>query len=166
MLTPALIGGIAAGVLSGIPFLNCLCCLWVIGGAMLATYLMVKDSPAVLTPSDGVIVGVFTGIIAVAVRTFLEIAFRPFYREFYQRMVDKAAQWTQEMPPGFEGLIEGRAFEISVPYYILGLFVSALIFAAFGALGGILGISLFGKKAPLTPPGDSYGSENTGDHQS
>ena len=39
-ITSALIGGAAAGVLSGIPVFQCLCCLWIIGGAILASYLL------------------------------------------------------------------------------------------------------------------------------
>jgi hypothetical protein len=31
--------------------------------------------------------------------------------------------------------------------FLIGLFISAVIFAALGALGGIIGASLFGKKA-------------------
>ncbi|MCZ7371502.1 MAG: hypothetical protein O8C66_13445, partial [Candidatus Methanoperedens sp.] len=56
-LVPALISGAVAGVLSGIPFVNCLCCLWIIGGAILATNLLAKKTPALLTAGDGAIVG-------------------------------------------------------------------------------------------------------------
>lgn len=166
MLTPALIGGVIAGALSGIPILNCLCCLWIIGGAMLAAYLMVKDSPTVFTSGDGAIVGVFTGIIAVLVRSVLDIVLRPFYQEFAQRMWERAAEWTEEMPPGFEELLEGGAFESTVPRFLFGLLVYAIIFAGLGALGGILGISLFGKKTPpATEGGTDVSPENKSDCQ-
>ena len=58
MFVPALIGGAVAGVLSGLPFFNCLCCIWIIGGAMLASYLLSKDSPVSLSAGDGAIVGI------------------------------------------------------------------------------------------------------------
>ncbi len=38
-MQPALIGGVILGVLSAVPFvnaLNCLCCLWVIAGGVVA----------------------------------------------------------------------------------------------------------------------------------
>ena len=57
VLTPALIGGAIAGLLSGIPIVSCLCCLWIIGGAILATYLLGKNTPAPLASSDGAIIG-------------------------------------------------------------------------------------------------------------
>jgi hypothetical protein len=41
-LQPALFGGLFIGVLSALPIINIAncCCLWVIGGGVLATYLM------------------------------------------------------------------------------------------------------------------------------
>ena len=75
MFVPALIGGVVAGVLSGIPLLNCLCCLWIIGGAMLSSYLLAKNSPVALSAGDGAIVGAFSGIIAAVVVAILLIYF-------------------------------------------------------------------------------------------
>ncbi|MDH4197957.1 MAG: hypothetical protein OEW05_11145, partial [Candidatus Aminicenantes bacterium] len=69
VILPALIGGVVAGVLSGIPFLNCLCCLWIIGGAMLAAHLLARESPVSLTAGDGAVVGVLTGIFAAVADT-------------------------------------------------------------------------------------------------
>jgi len=71
MFIPALIGGAVAGFLSAIPFFNCLCCIWIIGGAMLAAYLLAKDYPVALSAGDGALVGIFTGIIAAAVQAFV-----------------------------------------------------------------------------------------------
>ena len=45
-LKPALIGGVALGILSAIPFVSTCCCLWALLGGLLATYLYVKNSPA------------------------------------------------------------------------------------------------------------------------
>ena len=59
MFVPALIGGVIAGVLSGIPIVSCLCCLWIIGGGILAAYFLTKESSVALTAGDGAIVGIF-----------------------------------------------------------------------------------------------------------
>ncbi|MDR0842308.1 MAG: hypothetical protein LBP68_02690, partial [Acidobacteriota bacterium] len=43
----ALIGGVALGIVSVLPFLeafNCICCAWAIAGGMLAANLYIKDS--------------------------------------------------------------------------------------------------------------------------
>jgi len=166
MLTPALIGGAAAGVLSGIPVVNCLCCLWIIGGAMLAVYLLTKDSPAPMTSSDGAIVGVFTGIVAAVVRTVTDLILLPLNRQFFQRLTERLAEYLDEMPPGFEDMFDESAFETTIPKILFGLLISGIIFSALGALGGIIGVSLFKKKPPQTTQGASDVSKNTGNHQS
>jgi len=167
MFSSALIGGAIAGVLSGIPFVNCLCCLWIIGGAMLAAYLLAKDSPVVLSAGDGAIVGVFTGIVAVVVQAILSFLFRPMNREFFRRMMEKFAEYAEEMPPGFEEFLEGGSTQVSVPTFLIGLMASAIVFSALGALGGIIGISLFGKKSlPTKTEGVVDVPKDTGDSQS
>jgi hypothetical protein len=40
----------------------------------------------------------------------------------------------------------------SLAGFFLGLFISAAIFAVLGVLGGVIGVSLFGRKKTATPP--------------
>ncbi len=166
MFSAALIGGAGAGVLSGIPIVNCFCCLWIIGGAMLAAYLLAKNSPVALTAGDGAIVGVFTGIVAVVVQAILSFLFRPLNKEFFRRMMEKFAEYAEEMPPGFEDILEGGSTQVSVPAFLIGILGSAVVFSALGALGGIIGISLFGKKfLPNKTEGVIDVPKDTGDSQ-
>jgi len=146
MFVPALIGGAAAGILSGLPVLNCLCCLWIIGGALLASYLLAKDSPVALTAGDGAIVGIFTGIVAAVVDAIISIPFRSLTSAFMRRLMGRIAEYTEEMPSGWDTLMEGGAFETPGPIFLLGLLISVVIFSVLGALGGIIGVSLFRKK--------------------
>lgn len=168
MLTPALIGGAAAGVLSAVPIVNCLCCIWIIGGAMLAAYLLVKDSPVVLSAGDGAILGVLTGIIAAVVDVIVDIPFRAVNLRIMQEVIDRLSQFAEEMPEGWENWMEpGGRGEFTLPMFLLGLLFSVVIFSALGALGGIIGISLFGKKKPPEQPqGPSHVSENSSHRQS
>jgi hypothetical protein len=167
MFSAALIAGAVAGVLSGVPFVNCLCCLWIIGGGMLAVYLLAKSSPIALSAGDGAIVGVFTGIVAAVVRAFVNIPFRSFNIEFLKKMAEGFAEYGGEMPSGFEGFFEGGATQVSVPGFLIGLLVSAVVLSGLGALGGIIGVSLLAKK---TSPGKTEGvidvPKDTGDSQS
>lgn len=165
MFIPALIGGAVAGLLSAIPFFNCLCCIWIIGGAMLAAYLLSKDSLVALSAGDGAIVGIFTGIIAAVVHAFVNIPLRAFNREFFQRMMERFAEYMEEMPSGWESWLEGGPVERSVPMFFLALVISVVVFSILGALGGIIGISLFGKKATQKTQGVSDASKDTGDRQ-
>lgn len=163
MFVPALIGGSVAGVLSGIPFISCFCCVWIIGGAMLASYLLSKDSPVALSVGDGAIVGILTGIVATVARLFASLLpVHGYYREFVQRLTERLAEYTEEMPAGWESWLE-REGSGSVFMFMMGLMMTVAFFAALGALGGIIGISLFGKKKAKTTQGVSNVSEDSGD---
>lgn len=152
MLTPALIGGAVAGVLSGIPFLNCLCCFWIIGGSMLAAYLLAKESPVSLKAGDGALVGALAGISAAIVDSLIGIPMAGIKLAVMRRMFERLAEFAEEMPSGWETWLDRSGAGFSVARFFIGLFLSAAIFAALGALGGVLGASLFGRK-PQPPQG-------------
>jgi len=166
MLVPALVGGAVAGVLSAVPFLNCLCCLWIIGGAVLAAYLLAKDSPVAMTAGDGAIVGIFTGIVAAIVDTVVSIPFQAINSQFVQRFIEGLAEYTEEMPQGWENILERGAFEPSAPMFMVGLLISVVVFSLLGALGGIIGMSIFGKKKVAKDQGVIDAPKDTGDRQS
>ncbi|MCJ7581213.1 MAG: DUF5518 domain-containing protein [Candidatus Aminicenantes bacterium] len=151
MLMPALIGGILSGVLTAIPFVSCLCCIWVIAGGFLAAYLLSKDSPDSLTTGDGVIVGVFAGLIGAVVDTIVSIPFEALMRnsEFMRAILDRVSEYAQDLPAGMEGILESGPFSgaVSIPWILLGLVISMIIFSVFSALGGIIGVSFFKNKS-------------------
>lgn len=155
-MVPALIGGAVAGVLSGIPIVNCLCCLWIIGGAMLASYLLAKDSPISLSSGDGALVGAFSGIFAALIRVFLSIPFRTVEFALVRKVIDRFSEFVPEAPSEWKDAFNLGMGPLSLAGILLGLLFSAAVFAALGALGGIIGVSLFGKKTP--PP--AAGSKN------
>ncbi len=148
MFAPALIGGILAGILSGAPFFNCFCCLWIIGGAILAAYFFSKDSPVALGAGDGAILGILTGIIAAVIESIISIPFTAINNAFFRRIMESFSEFAEEMPSGWEAWIEKGTSGFSAPLFMLGLFVSVVVFSFLGSLGGIIGISLFKKKLP------------------
>ncbi len=163
-LRPALIAGIVAGILSGLPFIsvgNCLCCLWIVGGAAVAVKMLAAATPGPLAASDGAVVGALTGIVAAVVNAFVSIPLRSFNTGLAQRILDKASQYGGQMPSGLSDILNQSGGALSPGWFLLGLLVSAAVFAVMGALGGIVGVSLFGKKtlppAPVPPPPASPG---------
>jgi uncharacterized protein involved in cysteine biosynthesis len=167
MFTPALVGGAVAGVLTAVPVVNCLCCLWIIGGAMLASYLLAKNSPVSLTSGDGAIVGILAGIIAAVVDAVVSLPFQALNRQFLQKFMEQFSQFAKDMPSGWERWMGRGAEGVSMPWFLLGLMISAVVFAAFGALGGVIGASLFGKKKTLQAQGVAKDKppQNPGDRQ-
>lgn len=172
MFIPALIGGTIAGVLSGIPLVNCLCCLWIIGGGIIAAHFLAKESPTPLTSGDGAIVGVFAGLIAAVVDFLVSIPLAPITNNFLRGMFEKIAEYAEEMPAGWEDWLESNTWETSIPMFFFGLVINAVIFSLLSALGGIIGVSLFKRKsAPASQgvidvPKDSITSEDTDNNQS
>jgi hypothetical protein len=158
---PALIAGIAAGVLSGLPFIgvgNCVCCLWIIGGAAVAAKMLAAATPGLLSTGDGAVVGALTGIVAAVVDAVISIPLRPFNMGLARRFLDWASEHGGQMPSGFQDIFNQSGGGLSPGWFLLGLLVSAAVFAAVGALGGIIGVALFAKKgrppaAPAPPPG-------------
>ena len=54
-LQPALVGGLFTGILSALPFVstvNACCCLWVIAGGVLTSYLMQERSALPITAAS------------------------------------------------------------------------------------------------------------------
>jgi hypothetical protein len=165
-LRPALIAGAVAGLLSGIPvfsLLNCVCCLWILGGAAFAVKLLSQGTPVVLKPSDGVLVGILTGIVAAVAHTLVSLAFPPDI-ELARRFLGWLSNMGIEQPPNIDNLLEGTSRFLSPGWIILGLFFTAAVYAVMGALGGVIGVSLFGRKAappapsgPAAPPATPQG---------
>jgi hypothetical protein len=152
---PALIGGGAAGVLSGLPVIQCLCCLWIPAGAAFAVFLSSRAaSGTTFRPADGARIGAYTGIAAAVVHSLVNLPFQAVHLAFYKRVFEHLAEYGQQMPDGWQDFFNPQsAGSFSATGFLVGLLIFSGIFAAFGALGGVIGASLFGRKAAaLQPP--------------
>jgi hypothetical protein len=159
-LQPALLGGLAMGVLSALPFINLpnCCCAWILFGGGLAAYLMQQNHPEPITPGDGAIVGLLAGVVGAVVWAGLSIPIGlmmgPLQGAFVERMLENAS----DVPPEVREMIEnmrGGAFAIGVgtiAVFFASLFIGTGIGAVFGALGGLLGAVIFRKDVPPSMP--------------
>jgi hypothetical protein len=159
-LQPALLGGLAMGVLSALPIIsvaNC-CCLWILFGGGLASYLMQQNHPEPITAGDGAIAGLLAGVIGAVVWSALSIPIGmmmgPFQAAFFERMLENA----RDVPPEVRAIIEsmrGSGFALGVgavaTFFALA-FIGVFIGAIFGAIGGMLGAVMFRKNVPPPPP--------------
>jgi len=151
LFAPALIGGAVAGLLSAIPLVNCLCCLWVIGGGALAAFLWTKDLPGRPTAGEGALVGAFAGVVAAVIDSLISIPFAALNATFFRRVFERLSNYVEEMPSGWEQWFD-RSGPFHIGWFLVGLVIVSALFAVLGALGGILGQSLFGRKTPAAPP--------------
>jgi hypothetical protein len=153
---PALLGGVAIGVLSALPVIsvaNLCCCAWIVFGGALAAYLMQANHPEPIQIGDGAIVGLLAGVIGAFVWlvAFIPIAavMAPFESRLTQRALQNAAGAAPELRELLEGLAAGPTFGIGTVFMF---FVMLMVSTTFGMFGGLFGALLFRKSPPVIPP--------------
>lgn len=155
-LQPSLLGGLFVGVLSALPIIsagNCLCCLWVICGGVLAAYLLQQDQDAPLAAGDGAIVGLLAGIVGALLSSALAIPVQMLMGPLSANLYRQLAQQASEAPPELRSFLEQLGSgSVGVAAVLINLVFSLIFFSVFGLLGGLLGQSLFRKTAPPPPP--------------
>lgn len=152
-LNPALIGGAMMGVLSSVPLIregNCLCCLWILAGGVVAAYLYWREFPSGMSFSlsegatVGLIAGLYGGLFATLLGLFIEIMGLDPTRALFQSMME----FQKNFSTGLEDLF--KSFEnssVMEPFYVLGtLIFNVLRSMIFGTLGGVIGGAMIGKR--------------------
>ena len=94
---PVLLGGAFIGVLSALPIIsvgNLFCCLWIVGGGVIAAYLMQQSHPEAITLQDGAVGGFLAGIVGafvyVIVAVPVQLLMAPIQRRVAQGILDAA----------------------------------------------------------------------------
>jgi hypothetical protein len=155
-IQPAVYGGLFIGVLSALPlinFANC-CCLWVIGGGVLAAYLLQQNHPFAITAADGALVGLLAGLIGGIVGVILAIPIEMAMGPVQQRLLERLVLSNPDIPPETRQIFENMANRgISAVMIVFRLMFGMCVGAIFGMLGGLLGVALFKKKDVQPPPG-------------
>ena len=146
------------GVLSALPIIsagNACCCLWVVGGGVIAAYLFQQNQTTPITPADGALIGLLAGIIGAVVHFLaaipIDILVAPMERAMLQRMLDMGT-----FPPEVRDMMDryGRGGAMGGAFFIIsrivGLMFWIFVGGVFSTLGGLLGALMFRKQ---TPPG-------------
>jgi hypothetical protein len=136
----AIIGGSVAGVLSIIPVIGSCCCLWAIGGGVLAVYLYLKDARVPMTPADGATLGAIAGGIAAAISLIIGLPVAIIFGA--AAMTDAFQRANVQIP--FTGMA----------LMVVTTLIRAVIILALSAVGGLIGAAIFGKQGPggAVPP--------------
>lgn len=153
-LQPALLGGLFAGVLSALPFVNLAncCCLWMIAGGVVAAYVMQLNHPWPITVGQGAAVGFLAGIVGAIVTFALDIPIRAFILPLLPEMGVWRGGRRGDVPPEVR-----EALRTVGPQAIA--VVSGVIFVGieliFSTLGGLFGALVFSKPTPPAEPPSS-----------
>jgi hypothetical protein len=153
-LQPAVLGGLVVGVLSALPvvnFFNLCCCLWVIAGGMVASYLLQANQPTAITVGDGAVVGFLAGIIGAGVWLVVSVPVNFALGPFHARFIEQVLQNARDMPEGMRETIEGWRFAAGPISLMIGFFFWLVIGAIFSTLGGVIGAAVFQKGKPAAP---------------
>lgn len=147
---PALLGGLFIGVLSSLPLINVAncCCLWVISGGVLVTYLQQQAKPTPVETGDAVIGGLIAGVIGAVIFCVAMVAMQGLGGAVMHENMRKALEQNSQVPPEMR---ENIMRWMSGPN--IGLIIAAVtlpIYAIVAMLGSLLGLAFFRKKTP--PP--------------
>jgi len=149
-----LIGGAFTGVLSAMPivsFANC-CCLWLVGGGVVAAYLLQQSQPQPLAVGDGAIVGCLAGVFGAFVSTLVSIPVQLVTGPVQEQMVEML-RGNAEMPPEVVEMLD-QLGEVGGLAILVGFIFWLFLGLVFSTLGGVLGAVVFGRsrEGQLVPP--------------
>ena len=148
MIKPALIGGVILGVLAAIPFLNLLCCAWMLVAGVVAAWIYIKNSPIQITSGNGAAVGALAGFVGGIIQTIFSVV------SFVVQMGEDPEAFAEKMRQATP-FIDPNALKMFTEHMVLFLFVGSLftIICAIGvsALGGMIGVAIFEKRKGAMP---------------
>ncbi|HXT70132.1 MAG TPA: hypothetical protein VN700_10285 [Vicinamibacterales bacterium] len=150
---PALLGALFIGVLSSLPIVNAAnmcCCLWVVAGGVLATYLLQQNTPTPVATGEAAIQGLIAGALGGLIYCLVQFAIVSFFAgpdvlAQIRAELTKNTEIPPEMRDRILGFMNGRNL------VLLGLFVTLPIYSVFSMAGSFLGLAFFRKKLPPTP---------------
>jgi hypothetical protein len=150
-LNPALIGGAVIGILTTIPGINCLCCMWIIFGGGLAAYIYWRKLPVDIefNTGEGALIGLLAGIFGALFSTLIHYLFLALIGfDSGHENFDSWISSNEDIPVEIEEFIRSFFEEQSSSTFftIIYIFFSLIINSIFGTLGGIIGANLFSKK--------------------
>ena len=158
MSVPVIAGGLFLGVLSAVPpinFLNCACCILVIGGGLLASYLYLKSYPPELprvTYGDAALLGLLTGLFGAVVDTVVSIPFDLWLGGFANQDALQQIRNTPEIPPELVQFLETMmAGGFSMIGVVISLIFGSIIYSIFAMVGAMLGVAILGPKGGAEP---------------
>ena len=157
MTGPVIAGGLFLGVLSALPivhYLNCACCMLVIGGGLLASHLYLKDYPLDaprVTYGDGALLGLMAALVGSVAYTVVSIPVGLMSGFGREELLEQLRN-TPEAPPEIVQLVESMlAGGGMVAFFLLSLVFWTIGASIFGMVGAMLGVAIFGPKGGAEP---------------
>jgi hypothetical protein len=163
-LRSAISGGVLIGLLAIIPFVNLGCCLWVLIGGALATYLYIKKSAVPVLMAEGVQLGALAGVIGGLCYLLIGVPVNILAGDPLQGLLMRVVQ---KFNPADANVLRSRV-EALHSMSFLQKYLSALpgalfrfvLIIIFATLSGLLAVPVFEKRKSgpdgPTPPTASF----------
>ena len=142
MIQAAALGGLFIGVLSALPIVNVAncCCLWILGGGALSSYLLQQNEPRPPGIGRGAAVGVLAGIAGAFAWLFLSLVLDSVMAPIQERMVGAMVRNAQDMPPDVRAFFDAFTNRAASPFrFVVGFTFQLLAGVVFAPVGGVLG---------------------------
>src|SRR4029079_2406080 len=136
----ARVGGLIVGILSAIPFLNYCCCIWGIGGGLLAGMLYIKSAPMPVKVGEGAVVGVLTGIVGAVLYFIIGVPIAYFLSG--AQLEETLTRAGVQLPGAVSGLLV---------FICYGLIIGIILFVL-SIIGGLISVPIFEKRKDAPPP--------------
>jgi hypothetical protein len=149
---PALLGGLFIGILSSLPFvngLNACCCLWVVTGGLLTTYLRQQQLPGPIETSDAALGGLIAGGLGALLTILGTWALLSVTGPMWQDSIRSELEANPDIPVQMRDMM--LRFMTGRGLALLQFGVTLPVYAVFSMLGALLGLSFFRKAAPPPP---------------
>ena len=147
MTQAVLLGGLFIGVLSALPIVNIgnCCCLWIVLGGALTSFLAQEEDSRPLGLMTGARLGFRAGVFGAVVWLFASAAVEVMLRPLQQSAADLMLQNATDLPPEVRSWLDsvGRSAASMAARLAFGFFLQLLIAAPFASLGGLLGAGVF-----------------------
>lgn len=161
MLMPAVWGGLVIGILSALPIVgafNLCCCMWVITGGMLASYVLQANSPEPITAGDGAVVGLLSGLLGAVVFAVVSLPLNLLLGPVQKRALAQVLESIRDVPPELRETFSSMdGTSVAAIGVIVGFVTMLFAGAIFATVGGVLGAAFFKNKA-ARPPVQNSGS--------
>ncbi len=151
---PVLFGGLFMGVLSALPIIsigNC-CCLWIMGGGMVTSYLTQHGQTEPIQFGEGAFGGFLAGVLGAVVYAVVSVPVSlvtaPIQRSLLEGWMNSAA----DVPPEAREMLERFSENSGVLGVLFGFILMLVVGMVFTTLGGLLGALIFRSSPPVAPP--------------
>ena len=148
LLRPAFLGGVALGVLSALPLVNCCCLLWIGGGGLLAVFLLRQDFSGEITAGLGAKTGFFSGMIGALFWQILELPIAYITSSQRTEQIQQILQ-NPNFPAETLRIAEKVLSLFSDPFnpiaLLIGIIFKGMACGILTTLGGVIGAAFWGK---------------------